>query len=332
MQLSIHGSRSRTVFAFQDALGLFRDGLVTLASQYVQYRLGTNDLRGWSNQWDITQVFTNARNFFQNVIELVRSTLLAQLVFHVGQHATWHLSHQNTAVGTFQGTFELGVLLTNLTEVSGNLFQQQQVDTGITLGASQCCNDGFGSRVAVGHGHGRNGSINAVNTGFHSLQDGHVGQTGSRVRMQLNFQVSLGFQAGNQLESVIRRQYTGHVFNGDGVCTHVFDLFGQIDPGFQRVNRTGGVRQCALGVFALLFHCFQCGVQVARVVHGVKNAENVHTVGRSALNELFNHVVSVVTITQQVLTAQQHLVRGLWHGFLEFADTVPRVFAEETDT
>src|SRR5690606_28344044 len=256
LQLGVHGSRSGTVFAFQDALSFFGDRLVTLTAQYVQYRLGTNNLRSRGYQRNPAQIFTHTRNLSQYSVELVGSTLLTQLVFHVGQHATRNLSHQNAAVGAFQGAFKLGVLLTHVAEVSSNFFDQQQIQTGVTLGTGQSSNHRLSGSVAVRHGHRRNRGIHTVNTGFNGFQNGHIRQTGGGMGVQLHFQVSLGFQTGYQLESSIGSKNTGHVFDGNGVCTHVFDLFGQAYPGFQRVYRAGGVRQRGLRVFALFFNCF----------------------------------------------------------------------------
>src|SRR5690606_716734 len=256
LQFSVHGSRSGTVFAFQDALSFFGDRLVTLTAQYVQYRLGTNNLRSRGYQRNPAQIFTHTRNLSQYSVELVGSTLLTQLVFHVGQHAARNLSHQNAAVGAFQGAFKLGVLLTHVAEVSSNFFDQQQIQTGITLGTGQSSNHRLSGSVAVRHGHRRNSGIHTVNTGFNGFQNGHVGQASGGVGVQLHFQVSLGFQTGYQFKRSIRSEYTSHIFNGDGIGTHIFDLFGQAYPGFQRVYRAGGVRQRGLRVFALFFNCF----------------------------------------------------------------------------
>src|SRR5690606_33888492 len=198
LQLGVHGSRSGTVFAFQDALSFFGDRLVTLATQYVQYRLSTHDLRSRGYQRNPAQVFTHARNFGQYSVELVGSTLLTQLVFHVGQHATGNLSHQNAAVGAFQGAFKLGVLLTDFTEVSSNFFDQQQIQTSYTLGISQCRHRRLSAGLAVNQGHRRNSGILTGNTVFNGFQNGHVGHASTRVGVQLNFQVSLGFQTGYQ--------------------------------------------------------------------------------------------------------------------------------------
>ncbi|VEA42563.1 Uncharacterised protein [Salmonella enterica subsp. enterica] len=51
-----------------------------------------------------------------------------------------------------------------------------------------------------------------------------------------------------------------------------------------------------------------------------------------AFDEAFHHVIGVVAVAEQVLAAQQHLQRGFGHGFFEFAQAQPRVFAEKADT
>ncbi|GAR04128.1 hypothetical protein NGUA02_03828 [Salmonella enterica] len=97
------------------------------------------------------------------------------------------------------------------------------------------------------------------------------------------------------------------------------------------MGRAGGVRECALGVGAMAAHRLQCGFHIARVVHGVEDAEHVHTVFHRAFDEALHHVVGVVAVAEQGLAAQQHLQRGFGHGFFEFTQANPRGFAEGTD-
>ncbi|GAR08068.1 hypothetical protein NGUA35_02484 [Salmonella enterica] len=97
------------------------------------------------------------------------------------------------------------------------------------------------------------------------------------------------------------------------------------------MRRAGGVTQGPLGVGAVAAHRLQCGFHITRVVHGIEDAEHVHAVFHRPLNEAFHHVIGVVAITEQVLTTQQHLQRGLRHGLFKLAQAQPRVFAEETD-
>jgi hypothetical protein len=56
-------------------------------------------------------------------------------------------------------------------------------------------------------------------------------------------------------------------------------------------------------------HRLQGGLHVARVVHGVEDAEDVHAVFDGALHEALHHVIGVVAVAEQVLAAEQHLQR-----------------------
>ncbi|CQM14611.1 Uncharacterised protein [Salmonella enterica subsp. enterica serovar Typhimurium str. DT104] len=98
------------------------------------------------------------------------------------------------------------------------------------------------------------------------------------------------------------------------------------------MRRAGGVTQGPLGVCAVAAHRLQGGFHIARVVHGIEDAEHVHAVFHCPLNEAFHHVIGVVAVAEQVLAAQQHLQRGFGHGFFELAQAQPRVFAEKTNT
>ncbi|CQI67154.1 Uncharacterised protein [Salmonella enterica subsp. enterica serovar Typhimurium str. DT104] len=98
------------------------------------------------------------------------------------------------------------------------------------------------------------------------------------------------------------------------------------------MRRAGGVGECALGVRAVAAYCLQGGFHIARVVHGIEDAEHVHAVFHCPLNEAFHHVIGVVAVAEQVLAAQQHLQGSLRHGFFELAQAQPRVFAEKTNT
>ncbi|CAB3275315.1 hypothetical protein SVZ_N_04410 [Salmonella enterica subsp. enterica serovar Typhimurium] len=98
------------------------------------------------------------------------------------------------------------------------------------------------------------------------------------------------------------------------------------------MGRAGGVGECALGVCAVAAHRLQCGFHIARVVHGIEDAEHVHAVFHRAFDEAFHHVIGVMAITEQVLAAQQHLQGSLRHGLFKLAQAQPRVFAEKADT
>ncbi len=97
------------------------------------------------------------------------------------------------------------------------------------------------------------------------------------------------------------------------------------------MRRAGGVGERALGMCPVAAYRLQGRFHIARVVHGVEDAEDVHAVFDGALDKAGDHVIGVVAVAEQVLAAQQHLQRGFGHGFFEFAQAQPRVFAEKAD-
>ena len=71
---------------------------------------------------------------------------------------------------------------------------------------------------------------------------------------------------------------------------------------------------------------------VAKVIQGVEDAEKAHAIFDRQANELLHHVVPVMAVADQILSAKKHLHRGLGHVGLENAQAFPGVFVEEADT
>ena len=99
------------------------------------------------------------------------------------------------------------------------------------------------------------------------------------------------------------------------VCTGLtVKADGPLDMGFTPFGRPNGRRH------------------VANIIQGVEDAEDTHAVFNRQADELFHHVVGVMAVADQILSAQKHLQRGLGHVRLERAQAFPGVFVEETDT
>ena len=331
LQGGVHRRRSVAVFTFQNAGGLLRDGFVALAGEDVEHRLGADNLRGRGDQRDETEVLAHARDFRQHFIQTVGGALLLQLAFEVGEHPARHLGDEDTAVGAFQLAFEGVVLLTHLAEAGRDALQLVDIQPCVILRAGEGGHQRFGCRMAVGGAHGRNRRIHAVDPGFNGLQQGHLRHAGGGVAVQVQGDVVAFFDFADQLKGGMRRQNAGHVLDGDGVDAGLQQLFGEVEPGLQGVRRAGGVRKRALGVGAVAAHRLQGGLHVARVVHGVEDAEDVHAVFDGALHEALHHVIGVVAVAEQVLAAEQHLQRGFRHRFFQLAQADPRVLAEKAD-
>ncbi len=98
------------------------------------------------------------------------------------------------------------------------------------------------------------------------------------------------------------------------------------------MNRTGRVGDCAFGEFAGALHGGDTGPQITKIVQGVEDAENVHASLGGLVYEAFDDAIFIVPVTQQVLTAQQHLQTGFRQQLAESPQALPGIFIQKADT
>ena len=84
---------------------------------------------------------------------------------------------------------------------------------------------------------------------------------------------------------------------------HIFDPAAEIDPQVDRVHRTDCVGDRALRVLADCKRCFHSGFEIAHVVQGIEDAENVHAVCGCPLDESLDKIVGVMAIAEDILAA-----------------------------
>ena len=94
LQFGIHWSRRRAILAAQEGCGFFADDFVSLLHQHVQHSLCPDDLGRGRHQRHEAQVFANAWNFRQHLIDLSGCALFAELILHVAEHPAGHLRHE----------------------------------------------------------------------------------------------------------------------------------------------------------------------------------------------------------------------------------------------
>ena len=157
------------------------DGFVALAGQYVEERLGANDLRGRRYQWREAEVFTHSGNLGQHFAHAVQGALLFELVGQVGDHPARHLVDLHTGVDGGEFALELVVLLAHGVEVQADLLQQFQIEAGVELAAFKGCDHRLGARMAGAPGKAGDGRIDVVGTVFDGLELAHRGQAGGVV-------------------------------------------------------------------------------------------------------------------------------------------------------
>ena len=149
--------------------------------------------------------------------------------------------------------------------------------------------------------------------------------------MQVNGNLDGGFELRDKILSDIWLQQSRHILDTDGMASHLFEFDRQLNEHFVGVHRADRVYETALDM--RLFGTFERGAdrhfQVANVVERIEDTEDADTACRGFLNELFYNIVGIMIIAEQVLTAQEHLDRGL-EVLLQSVQTFPRIFIKET--
>src|SRR5690606_4431260 len=80
LYLGVDGAGGLTVTALQVQLDLVGDGLVALAGQHVEYRLGADNLRSGGDQRRIAEVGPDPGNFLEHLVDAIERALFLQLV------------------------------------------------------------------------------------------------------------------------------------------------------------------------------------------------------------------------------------------------------------
>lgn len=85
-------------------------------------------------------------------------------------------------------------------------------------------------------------------------------------------------------------------------------------------------------MFAGLLHRLDGHAHVPRVVESVENPEDVHAIVGGALHEAAHHIIGIVTVTEQILTPQQHLQAGIGQCLAQGPQAFPGVFLQKAHT
>ena len=150
------------------------------------------------------------------------------------------------------------------------------------------------------------------------------------MRVHLKRDLRSGLDRGNQFGRLIRKQKSGHILDTDGISSHLLDALCHGYPVIQGVGVAQGVGKRDLNVTAFLTGSIDRCLKVTKVVQTVENTDNVNTVGDGLLNEVLNYVVGIVTISQDVLAAEQHLQLRVFETGTKLTETLPRIFLQET--
>ena len=123
-----------------------------------------------------------------------------------------------------------------------------------------------------------------------------------------------GFDPAYEVIGVERRQEPGHVLDAERVRSQILQLLRHSDKAFHAVDGADGIADGGFDMFATGFHFPHGPFDVADIVQGVEDAEDVDAVGGRPFDESFQHIIGIVPIADQVLPAEQHLKFGVGHG------------------
>ena len=175
--------------------------------------------------------------------------------------------------------------------------QAVDIDVRIVDAVLQGHDHRFRRRLAGDFAEWRQGRVDDVDTGFDGLHIGHFAEAARAVRVQFNRHGQVLLEHADQVVCVIRRQQAGHILDADGVDAHVLQFLGDLGERFHRMDRADGIDQGALDVDGFrVFRRLDGRFQVARVVEGVEDADDVDTVIDGAVDEFVDDVIGIMAV------------------------------------
>ena len=141
--------------------------------------------------------------------------------------------------------------------------------------------------------------------------------------------VGLGvLDGGDQVVALLGTHQAGHILNADGGSAHALQVLHHAHEGLLGMYRAGGEGDGTGGVGPALDGLVNGDLQVAHVVQGVENPDDVNAVLYGVLHKLAHHVVGIVLVPQNILAAQQHLQLGVGHLGTDLAQALPGILTQ----
>ena len=130
----------------------------------------------------------------------------------------------------------------------------------------------------------------------------------------------------DELVSVIGSEQSGHILDADRIGAHLLELLCVLGVVLGGVDRSGGVANRRLNVTFLFLGRVDSGLEVSGIVERVEDTQDVDAVGYRLLDKVLDDVVGVMTVAEDILSAEEHLKFGVLESVTEFTKSVPRVF------
>ena len=213
--------------------------------------------------------------------------------------------------------------------MSTNRLKSLKRKSGIVGRVGECGNHRLCGRLARSERKRGDSGINDINARLDCLEQRHRSKPRRVVRVQLERQVYLRLDSLDKLLCGKGGKQTRHILYADGGCAHVGNSRRVFCKRLTGVHGAGSVRDSDLNMSALALCSVDSGLEVAGVVQRIKNTDNVDAVSDRLLYEICDNVVGVMTVAEDVLTAEKHLELGILDRITDNAESLPRVLAEK---
>ena len=147
--------------------------------------------------------------------------------------------------------------------------------------------------------------------------------------MHLDRNIHRSLKRRHQFGCLVWTQEACHIFYTDRIGTHILDSLGKVNPVIQGVGVSKGVGHSDLGLGLFLVCRADGRLQVADIIHTVKDTDDINSVRYGFLNKIFYHVIRVWTVAQNILPTEKHLQLRILESVAELAESVPWIFLQE---
>ena len=231
--------------------------------------------------------------------------------------------------------FKVLVNRTYISPVFTDLLQTVGIQSGIAVGMLQRSHDGVQSRLRGQTGHGVERRIDNVNTRLRCHEYGGYAVAGRIMRVQMDRNADFLFECTDQLGSCRWLEQTGHILDAENVRR----AFPALSP-FSHSSSAyiwswtrpeyPGIAQARLCDHALVERLVERYLHALDPVQRVKDTEYIDARFGRLLDELTDHVVRIILISDCVRAAQQHLQQNVRALLAQNLQSLPWVLLEET--
>ena len=237
--------------------------------------------------------------------------------------------YQNLGIDT-EHLRSIGVALRiQVCKIPVNLEHGIPVEVRMIIGFREYRRHGLHGRLAAGARHRRDGAIDGARAGPHAFDVAGNRHARAGMAMQLNGYVELLDKGAHQPLGHDRRKDACHIFNANGIDPELLLLARILHEFLDGVHRTDGVTKRTLRMTAVLLDGAHRRLDVSRIVECIEHPEYVHAVLTGQRHETVDHVVGVITVPHQVLSAQKHLQRRLFGLGLDKPQSLPRILPKK---